>query len=81
MHQEKQKWEILVGGKSEYCEIVADTIYERINTTTDNLGDLGMQVKMINNDAYTENAAQVCSSMGINATYNEVYSYNMLRQM
>ena len=63
----------------EYYEsqIVADTIYETINTTTDDLGDLGMQVKMTNNDAYTENVAQVCSSMhmGINATYNEAYIY------
>ena len=45
------------------------------NTTIDDLGDLGMQVKMINNDAYTENAAQVCSSMGINAIYNEAYMH------
>ena len=39
MHREKQKWEILVSGKSEYCEIVADTIYETISTTTDDLID------------------------------------------
>ena len=69
MHREKQKWEILVSRKSEYCEIVADTIYETINTTTDDLliGDLGMQMKMTNNesDAYTENTVQVCSSVGI----------------
>ena len=55
----------------EYSEIV-DTIYETIKTPSDDLADLGMQVKMTNNDAYTENI-QFRSSMGINATNNEAY--------
>ena len=56
----------------EYYEIV-DTIYETINTS-DDLANFGMQVKMTNNDAYTENR-RFCSSMGINATNNEAYCY------
>ena len=56
----------------EYYEIV-DTIYETINTS-DDLANFGMQVKMTNNDAYTENI-QFCSSMGISATNSEAYCY------
>ena len=52
----------------EYCEI-ADTIYE---TISDNLGDLGMQVKTTNNDVFTENI-QFHSSTGINVTNNDAY--------
>ena len=52
----------------EYCEI-ADTIYE---TISDNLADLGMQVKTANNDAYTENI-QFHSSTGINVRNNDAY--------
>ena len=77
-HRAESLREVEIGDSDanrEYYEIVADTIYETINTTTDDLGDLGMQVKMTNNDAYTENAAQVCSSMGINATCNKAYIY------
>ena len=77
-HRAESLREVEIGDSDanrEYYEIVADTIYETINTTSDDLDDLGMQVKMTNNDAYTENIAQVCSSMGINATYNEAYIY------
>ena len=52
----------------EYCEI-ADTIYESIS---DNLADLGMQVRTANNDAYTENI-QFHSSTGINVRNNDAY--------
>ena len=52
----------------EYCEI-ADTIYESIS---DNLADLGMQVKTANNDAYTENI-QFHSSTGISVRNNDAY--------
>ena len=56
----------------EYYEIV-DTIYETINTR-DDLANFGIQVKMTNNDAYTENI-QFHSSMGIKPTNNEAYYY------
>ena len=55
----------------EYYEI-ADTIYEKIDTSYDDLAALGMQVQMTNNDAYVENI-QFRSSMGISATNNEAY--------
>ena len=53
----------------EYYEI-ADTIYEKIDTTYD---DLGMQVEMTNNDAYYVENIQFRSNMGICATNNEAY--------
>jgi hypothetical protein len=45
----------------------SDTIYETINTSSE---DLGMQIKMTNNDAYI----QFHPSMGINVTNNEAYN-------
>ena len=54
----------------EYCEI-ADTIYESIS---DNLADLGMQVKTANNDAYTENIQfHFSTGPGINVRNNDAY--------
>jgi hypothetical protein len=51
----------------EYYDEIVDTIYE---TISDNF--LGMQVKMTNNDAYTENI-QFRSSTEINVTNNDPY--------
>ncbi len=51
----------------EYYDEIVDTIYE---TISDNV--LGMQVKMTNNDAYTDNI-QFRSSTEIKVTNNDPY--------
>jgi hypothetical protein len=51
----------------ENYEIAEPIIYETINTSSE---DLGMQIKMTNNDAYI----QFHPSMGINVTSNKAYN-------